>query len=269
MNISYHEKLNRGTPEFPLEFYEIDAMHPRYQMQMHWHKDFEIIYVEKGSLNLKLNESEYSLAKGESAFVPGEIMHSAVAKDAKYRCLVFSPSVLYGTPKCRKIVKTYVQSAAVLGRDETIERIFEIAKQKERGFELEIIGLLHAICAKMSRMSDKLAVLPNEKLEKIKSAMAFIEENYASKITLEQLAASCNLSANYFSRYFTETVGQTPFEYITVYRVEAACEMLADNSKSVTEICYSCGFNDLSYFIHIFKKYKGVSPGKYAVEVKK
>ena len=39
--------------------------------------------------------------------------------------------------------------------------------------------------------------------------------------------------------------------------------MLAGGEKSVTNVCFSCGFNDLSYFIHVFKKYKGVPPGKY------
>ena len=90
-----------------------------------------------------------------------------------------------------------------------------------------------------------------------------IEENYASKVTLPDLAQACGLSPNYFCRYFKEITGQTPFEYITVYRIEAACEMLLAGEMSVTEVCFACGFNDLSYFIRIFKKIKGQTPRAY------
>ncbi len=41
------------------------------------------------------------------------------------------------------------------------------------------------------------------------------------------------------------------------YRVEQACEMLSEDGANVTEACFHCGFNDLSYFINIFKRYKG------------
>ena len=73
------------------------------------------------------------------------------------------------------------------------------------------------------------------------------------------------MSASYFSRRFKEITGQTPFEYLLAYRVEVACEMLLEGSENVTEICYKCGFNDLSYFINVFKKHMGISPKSYAM----
>ena len=56
---------------------------------------------------------------------------------------------------------------------------------------------------------------------------------------------------------------QTPMDYLNRQRIEQACFRLTTTSDSVTDIAYDTGFNDLSYFIRIFRKYKGISPGKY------
>lgn len=263
MNTSYHEKMTRGTPEFPLELYIIDFTHPRYKMQMHWHKDFEIIRVLKGKLNLRLNESEFVISDGQSVFVPSGTVHGAVPDGCNYECVVFSPSMLYNTQSCKIKVKSHMQRAVVYENNHNINAVFDAMKEKPLGFELDVSANLFFLAADIVKNGSGEIIVPNEKIEKIKPAMHYAEENFMSKITLDALADACKLSPNYFCRYFKDIVGQTPFEYITVYRVEAACEMLADGEKSITNICFACGFNDLSYFIHIFKKYKGISPREY------
>ena len=57
--------------------------------------------------------------------------------------------------------------------------------------------------------------------------------------------------------------GKTPIEYLNEYRIEKATRKLRLTDMSVTDVAFSSGFSDLSYFIKIFKKTKGVSPGKY------
>lgn len=263
MNTSYHERMTRGTPDFPLELYTINSLHPRYKMQMHWHNEFEIIRVIKGILYLKLNEKEFTLEENQSVFIPGGVIHSANPAECNYECIVFSSSVLYNVRVCRSLIKTHMQKTAVYTNNSRVNLIFDSIKTKEQGFELLVTGFLYLLAADIVKNDCSFSIPPNDKLEKIKSAMLMIEENYASKITLEELADTCRLSPNYFCRCFRETVGQTPIEYITEYRIEAACEMLAKGNNSITDVCFSCGFNDLSYFIHIFKRYKGVSPGEY------
>lgn len=267
MNSSYHERISRGTPEFPLELYTIDSAHPRYRMQAHWHKDFEIIRVLKGSLKLKLNEKEFELKENQGIFIPGGIIHSAIPDNCVYECLVFAPAVLYNIQTCKYLIKAHIQKAVIYQNNESINSVFDRLKDSKRGYELEVIGMLYLLSADIVKNNSCQSIAPNERLEKIKSAMLIIEENYTSKITLAELAASCRLSPNYFCKYFKEIVGQTPVEYITVYRIEAACEMLRESDKSITDICFACGFNDLSYFIHIFKKHKGVSPREYVKQL--
>ena len=57
--------------------------------------------------------------------------------------------------------------------------------------------------------------------------------------------------------------GKTPIEYLKDYRVERAARKLLGSDMPITQIAYTCGFNDLSYFIKTFKKIKGCTPKNY------
>lgn len=98
-------------------------------------------------------------------------------------------------------------------------------------------------------------------MEQLRSVLEYIESNYAESITLSQLSARAGMSPKYFCRFFQSIVHKTPMEYLNYYRIERACCELADTDTSVTEVGYNCGFHDTSYFIRIFKREKGITPG--------
>jgi AraC-like DNA-binding protein len=98
----------------------------------------------------------------------------------------------------------------------------------------------------------------------LKKVLHFIEESYYSSITLEDLSKVVAMSPKYFCKFFYELTHRTPIDYLNYYRVECASYKLVTTDLSITDIAYSCGFNDLSYFIRSFKKYKGITPSKYS-----
>ena len=102
-----------------------------------------------------------------------------------------------------------------------------------------------------------------KRILQLKQVLEFIEKNYANPITLQELSASVSMSPKYFCRFFSEMTHQTPVDYLNRQRIEEACLQLAATDDSITEIAYRNGFNDLSYFRRTFKKYKGMTPGKY------
>ena len=103
-------------------------------------------------------------------------------------------------------------------------------------------------------------------IEHLKRVLAVIEEHYSECITLDDLARSAGMNSKYFCRYFREMTHRTPIDYVNYYRIEQACFKLATSNLPIAEIGMSCGFNDESYFIKTFKKYKGVTPKKYLSE---
>lgn len=96
----------------------------------------------------------------------------------------------------------------------------------------------------------------------VRTAVAAISAGYAEKLRLEQLAAAAGCSAAYLSRTFREHVGCSVYTYLMQYRL-AMAERLLREDKSVTQVCYECGFYDCSHFIKCFKKQYGVTPLAY------
>ena len=97
----------------------------------------------------------------------------------------------------------------------------------------------------------------------MKNVLTYIRNNYGEPITLDELAAVAGMSPRYFCRAFAALTGRTPIAYLNYYRIECACERLTLTDKSVTEIAFSCGFNDMSYFSRVFKQLKGTTPTAY------
>ena len=108
--------------------------------------------------------------------------------------------------------------------------------------------------AKVEVASDSRRVL------KVKN---YISKNYMDEIRLATLADIAGMSPSAFSRFFKIRTGRNLSEYIIEMRLGYASRMLVDTSQSISEICYNCGFNNLSNFNRIFKKRKGCSPSEF------
>ena len=84
-----------------------------------------------------------------------------------------------------------------------------------------------------------------------------------TRLTLSDLAELAQVNEKYLCRFFKEYTGQTPIDYINRLRVDRACYEMSVTGMNVTEAAFECGFNELSYFSKMFKKYKGIAPGEY------
>lgn len=262
-----YEDILRGTPEFPLGFYRVDNSHPNYHMQLHWHVEYEMIHICTGTLTLFLDEETIKCREGDCILIAGSILHGATPLHCVYECAVFDARALF-SGSCQTAlhgITGFVKMEAGSEENRAALSFFDALQQTEAGRELLIVGAL-AQCLGLlqkGRVFQSHPVQSSKKIEHLKKALRLIEREYASTITLPQLAKECGMSPKYFCRFFKEMTKKTPIDYLNHYRVKIACEMLRQKQESITEIAFSCGFNDLSYFIKTFKKYRGVSPKAY------
>ncbi len=91
----------------------------------------------------------------------------------------------------------------------------------------------------------------------------YISKNYMDEVRLATLADMAGMSSSAFSRFFKLHTGRNLSEYIIDIRLGYAARMLVDTAQSISEISFSCGFNNLSNFNRIFKKKKGCSPSEF------
>ena len=93
--------------------------------------------------------------------------------------------------------------------------------------------------------------------------MNYINGNLSENLTLGDIAAYAGFSRNYFSTLFTDLNGLSPWDYITIRRIELSKNLLRSSSLSVTEIADRCGYRNLSNFNRQFKRSVGCSPTEF------
>lgn len=137
----------------------------------------------------------------------------------------------------------------------------------------KFMNLLH-ILNLISKSSDyELLASLNYRNEKTKNthkvsiALDFVMNHYQEELTLEQVASELNMSKNAFCRLFKKGTRKNLFTVINEVRIGKACQYLNESDMNILQICYACGYNNISTFNKAFKKTHGISPIKYKKKV--
>jgi len=276
--LSYKEKRQHGTFNFPIAFYRIEPTHPRYRMILHWHFENEIIKVESGKLEVFVEGERYELFAGDILYVPGEALHSGIPHSCVYECIVFDLKMLLKhNNSCNSILKDFLnhdkqidvqfaKKEKSLGK--IINYLFLSMCLHKEGYEFVVQGILYVVLGIILEKGlfftiKTPKVVSDRRLRQFKNILQYIEENYYEEISLAQLADIAGMDKKYFCSFFHDITGRPPIDYLNSYRIECACEQFLTTSFSVIDVGYNCGFHDASYFSKIFKKYKNITPREF------
>ncbi len=97
----------------------------------------------------------------------------------------------------------------------------------------------------------------------IQQAVEYIQTNFNSDISLQDSSHHLGISPGYLSHIFKKSTGYTFLEYITLFRIRHSLLLLKEQNLQVSDVAYKCGFQDPGYFIQLFRRHTGVTPGKY------
>lgn len=276
--LDYFERIQHGTVSYPIAYYHVTHDHPRYEMIHHWHIEHELIVVESGFLNVNLDGTDYRLGAGDACFISDGVVHSAKPEHAVYDSIVFDMRALLtrnqaGNKAISDIISHHRVVTPILpSGDEKIlslaASIREASENGANGFELVVQGAILQLIGIITmrhlyggeRIADKRST---GQLEPFKRVIGYIEENYASRIMLADLAKTAGMTPKYFCSFFYSMTRKTPIEYVNSYRIERACEQLITSDTSITDIGLNCGFNEISYFIKTFRRHVGTTPHQY------
>jgi AraC-like DNA-binding protein len=91
---------------------------------------------------------------------------------------------------------------------------------------------------------------------RLENIFTYVEHQYDKEINIEEVAKLANLTCRPFVISFKKATQITFTEFVNRYRINKACLMMIQD-KSISECCYNCGFNNVTYFNRMFKKYTG------------
>lgn len=274
----YREQRQQGTFEFPIEFYHVEPSHSRYQMPYHWHPEYEIIRIMEGYFHLTVGDQVIDAKEGDVLFLQDGALHGGIPENCIYECLVFDMNfILKENNICAKITQKIIRHEFVMHQllpsnlvsiHNTIENLFHAISEKKLGYEFLTQGFLYQLLGlllseNLYEINANAAHSSQQHVLLFKRVLNYIEEHYTERITLEDLSKIAGMNPKYFCRFFREMSYRTPIDYLNYYRIECACEQLVTTKATIIEVAFNCGFNDISYFIKTFRKYKGITPKQY------
>jgi len=158
----------------------------------------------------------------------------------------------------------------------TIEQITPrlLALNRKQGFDsvLELLSILHDLSISRNMQMLSPTTFNNNTLsqnnQRIREVVDYMKQNFSKPIKLTEVARLVNMTEVSFSRYFKMRTGISFIDSLLELRLGQASRMLIDTSQSVSEIAYSCGFNNISNFNRLFKKKKGCTPKAFREDYK-
>ncbi len=229
------------------------------QNTMHWHSDCELIYVERGTLDVVHGGVSFRIQNGDAMFIDSETLHriNAVDDSSLLQTLVFDRNVI---DELEAVALTSPVLSADYGIPVVYDKIMLELKNKRPLYaqqtELYIKQLLLDIF-RYERTDDKRA--KSETDVKLRALFDEIERHYDS-YTLRDGAKFMSMNPSYLSRFFTQKTGMHFMRYVACVRVEKAVELLRGGMYNVTEIAARCGFGTIRNFNRIFKLLAGYPP---------
>ena len=226
----------------------------------HLHKHIEIVYVEKGVLEVTYNDSVEIMKAGDFALIPSYRVHSYSTKtnNVCYVCVLSEDLV----SKFSKELCGRAGHSAVFKCDSCTEKYVRtfLFENNDRDI-FTIKASLYAICAcymksvslNESRMNDNLL---------LHQILNYISDNFTSDITLAGMSEKLRYEKHYLSRFIHENLNMN-FKYIVnSNRVDKAKELLSDGNLTMRQIAEQSGFQSVRTFNRVFKEFTGVQPGK-------
>jgi AraC-like DNA-binding protein len=250
----------------------------------HWHPEIELTLVLEGEIAYQVNDSLYHLKAGEGLFCNTNVLHAGHGYDGgdcSYLSITFHPRLLYGYNSSvmqNKYMKHILESPALAGihftREkgwqqkvlEGMEKIHDFSQEHPVSEELQIQIILMQIWLEIFEHVEKSEIDYTENgrdTERIRQVMEYIQNHYAEKITLEDLAAQIHLCRSESCRLFKRYMNETMFDYLLDYRIERSLELLRSSSLDVTGIADTVGFANPGYYSRIFKRKMGCTPLEY------
>ena len=251
---------------------KVEAYHFQGIMQKfpnHFHDYYVIGFIEKGRRYLSCKNREYTIEPGDLLLFNPRDNHTCEQLDGKaldYRCINIQPEIMskavfeitgreylpYFTPQ----VVFHSELVVLLKELHLMILLGEKDFRKEECF----FFLLEQLIEEYSE-EEMLSSSDGQSTE-IKVVCEYLEENYSSNITLEELSRLAGLSKYYLLRSFTRQKGISPYSYLETIRIDKAKKLLEQGVLPI-DAALQTGFTDQSHFSNFFKRLIGLTPRQY------
>ncbi|MFD1177684.1 helix-turn-helix domain-containing protein [Paenibacillus puldeungensis] len=281
------ESRSHGNERLPFGTYWFRYGPGEHVIDCHWHDEAEFFYCLEGETLFQVDTEYFPVRAGEAVFIDGGDIHAAHAHGTEgcaFFSLVFDTQLLasahYDAVQENLILPLQERKATfprhITRQDDTeislLEHILAMMKSckgETPGYEGAVKGHLYLMLADIaaagsaSNRSSTGSRSESSKIERLKTVILHIQQNYGHPIRLSELAALIPMSEGQFCRFFKSMTRQTPMDYINSFRIRQAAELLRQPERKVSDIALEVGYDNISYFIRVFRKSMNCSPSEF------
>ena len=250
-----------------------------FKWHYHYHPEYEIVYVFEGSGRRHVGNHLSNYDDGDLVLIGSNLPHGGFGYGAvgthEEVVVQFTEDFLgegfLSKPEMNNIRKLFELSKQGISFDKKVK---EKLTEKFRNllqispFErmIELLNILQILSNSTEyELLNGADIRYNFSLkdqERLRKVYVFVEENFTKDIDIHQVANICNLTVPAFCNYFKKNLNQTFTGFTNEYRINQACKMLLEG-EGIVDVCFRCGFNNISYFGRVFKQIKGTNPSEF------
>tara|TARA_B100002049_G_C16085504_1_gene379292 strand:+ start:12746 stop:13618 length:873 start_codon:yes stop_codon:yes gene_type:complete len=277
-----HREITQLAPDD--SFLVFDREKDDFEFPIHFHPEYELNFIKNGKgvrrlVGDSLEEiDDVELVLVGPNLVHGWQLHKCKEKKIREITIQFHDDLFDDKLLSRRIFKPLrdmlnrSNHGILFSRKTTLEimpRILRLSKIDSIDYFLELISILHDLANSRNQNLLSSYISNNRSFEnsgKIKIIYEYVQENFARKISLNEIAELVNMSTVSFNRFIKSRTGKTFIEYINDTRISYATRWLIETDLSIGEIGYKCGFNNIANFNRVFKKLKNCTPSQFRDE---
>lgn len=273
------EEIAGLTSQYPYVLHRADLSVTR--VPWHWHEELEFNYIKRGTMRVNTAGNSFLFHEGEGFFINTNILcNMENVEDCLMDSHLFHSTFLSG--HFRSIFETKyldpvlhnrtVEILPLRGSTPQQQKLLRLLQkagqlQEQENVEFQTRNLFSEIwlllLEEIGNMDYVQPTVQPARRERLQTMLAFIQQNYARKLTLDEIAASALIGRREALRCFSVCIGRTPFEYLLEYRIEMSQKLLKNSALSITEIALQTGFSGSAYFAKLFRRTCGMTPGAY------
>lgn len=285
MNTNENHIIHEITPLSDKDcFYIAERYKKDFTYPIHCHQEFELNFVENGSgVKRIVGDSVEVIGDYDLVLITGKDLehsweqHECHSKEIREITIQFSSDLFFKSiihknqfDSIRKMLEQAQKGlcfpmSAIL----KIYPLLDTLASESEGFYsvIKFLTILYelSLCNDTRTLASssfaKMGIHSDSR--RVQKVQDYINEHYREEIRLSKLADLAGMTSVSFSRFFKLRTGKNLSEYIIDIRLGYATRLLVDSTQTVAEICYDCGFNNISNFNRIFKRKKGCAPKEF------
>ena len=229
----------------------------------------QFLYCTKGSGTLLIDEKRILIPSRAILFLPANYPHEYFANEAVWDIHWVVP----GGDGLPTLLSHFGLQSPLVKRVEELQKLEQLFLSLHDSLHCDPLfgnyraaGILYNFMIEFYQVTSRKES-PASSSSAVRKAVEYVDANYRSMITLDDLCAECGVTKQHLCHLFRTTLHARPMEYVAKRKLQAAKELLTGTSMTIEAIAENTGFCSASYFCEVFKRYEGMTPTQFKREL--